>query len=191
MRYFLLFLWCLVIVLMSGTSHAITLDSCGISCHRALKRVRLSHQPVVEMKCLDCHRQAGNHPLGGKTSMELVEKEPSLCFRCHNRFPQKKTVHSPVKDGTCTACHNPHGAEGKFLIDADNGQTRFCTKCHDAKMFSRKNVHPPVAEGKCTVCHDPHQADFKGLLREGMPGLCAECHPDVMKNLKNALTVEI
>ena len=189
MKIVLLFVWCVVFALPAGSSNAFTLDNCNLSCHSALKRVRLSHKPVVAKKCLDCHRQAGNHPLGGKTSMELVEKEPSLCFRCHKPFPQKKTVHSPVKKGTCTACHNPHGAEGKFLIDADNGQTKFCTKCHDAKMFTKKNVHPPVAEGKCTACHDPHQADFKGLLREGMPGLCAECHPDVMRKLKNAPVV--
>ena len=141
------------------------------------------------MKCLECHKQVGNHPLGGKTSVALIEKEPSLCFRCHKAFPQKKTVHAPVKAGTCTACHNPHGAPGRFLIDADNGQTKFCTGCHDAKLFQQKYVHPPVAEGKCTACHDPHQADAKGLLRDGVPKLCLGCHAEVMKKLANASVV--
>lgn len=187
-RFFLIL--CLVLgTFSSETSHAFVLGNCGISCHRVLKRITLSHKPVVEMKCLDCHKQSGNHPLGGKTSMGLIEKEPNLCFLCHKPFPQKKTVHSPVKKGTCTACHNPHGAPGKNLIDADNGQTKFCTKCHDAKLFQQKNVHPPIAEGKCTACHDPHQADFKALLREGVPKLCLGCHDNVMKSLGKASVV--
>lgn len=177
------------LVLSTGTSHAFTLESCAISCHQALNKLNLSHKPVAQKKCLDCHIQAGNHPLGGKTSMALVEKEPSLCFRCHKPFPQKKIVHSPVKKGTCTACHNPHGAPGRFLIDADRGQTKFCTGCHDAGLFTRKNVHPPVAEGKCTACHDPHQTDAKSLLRDGVPKLCLECHAEVMKKLGDAAVV--
>lgn len=179
----------LVVLLAAGSSHAYTLDSCSISCHAALRDLRLSHQPVVEKKCLDCHKQVGNHPLG-KESMTLVQPQPTLCFGCHGSFPEKKVVHPPVRKGTCTACHNPHGAPGKYLIDADNGQTKFCTGCHDAGMFTKKNVHPPVAEGKCTACHDPHQSDEKSLLLGGgVPKLCLKCHPDVMKKLESAAFV--
>jgi len=181
-------LCCLILVQASAVSHAFTLDSCAISCHSALTKLNLTHKPVVQVKCLECHKQVGNHPLG-KKSMALVEPMPNLCFRCHKPFPQKKIVHSPVKKGTCTACHNAHGAPGRFLIDADNGQTRFCTGCHNAKLFSQKYVHPPVAEGKCTACHDPHQADFKSLLRDGVPKLCLDCHTEVMKKLGNAAVV--
>ncbi|HLO25842.1 MAG TPA: cytochrome c3 family protein [Geobacteraceae bacterium] len=180
------FLCFVLLTLITGTAHAYTLEGCSISCHRPLRNLNLTHKPVVQKKCLECHKQVGNHPLGGKESMALVEKVPNLCFRCHKPFPQKKTVHPPVKNGKCTACHNPHGAPGRYLIDADNGQTKFCTGCHDAKLFSQKFVHPPVAEGKCTACHDPHQSDAKSLLRDGVPKLCLGCHAEVMKKLGNA-----
>ena len=184
---FLLVCLCFVSV-TAGVAHAE--ESCSLStCHRSLKGLKNMHRPVAEVRCLDCHKQTGNHPFGGKATVTLIEKPPSLCFRCHNTFPVKKTVHSPVQKGTCTACHNPHGAAGPFLIDADPGQTGFCTKCHQPEMFQRKYVHPPVAEGKCTACHDPHQADSPALLREKVPKLCLACHAKVMQKLDSAAVV--
>jgi predicted CXXCH cytochrome family protein len=176
------------LILVSGTSHAE--GTCSLyTCHPRLKGLKNLHKPVAEMLCLDCHKKTGNHPLGGKTTVSLKEKPPTLCFQCHKSFPVKKTVHRPVKEGLCTACHNPHGAAGRNLIDADNGQTEFCTRCHDARMFQKKYVHPPVAEGKCTACHEPHQSEENSLLRDGVPKLCLGCHPEVMKNLDKASVV--
>ena len=165
-------------------------ESCSAStCHRSLKGLKIMHQPVAEMRCLDCHKTTGNHPFGGKATVTLIEKQPSLCFNCHKPFPQKKTTHSPVKEGTCTACHHPHGAASRNLIDTENGQTNFCTSCHDIKMFTKKYVHPPVGEGKCMACHEPHQTDAKALLREKVPELCLSCHAKVMSRLNGAAVV--
>ena len=188
MKILPLFISLSCLILISGTSHAE--GTCSLfTCHPQLKGLSKLHKPVAEIRCLDCHKTTGNHPFGGKTTVTLKEKPPGLCFSCHKSFPVRKTVHPPVKQGRCTACHNPHGANGRYLIDADNGQTKFCTGCHNAGMFQKKYVHPPVAEGKCTACHDPHQSDEKSLLREGVPKLCLGCHPEVMKNLANAPVV--
>jgi predicted CXXCH cytochrome family protein len=181
-----LFLSLLFIAISVGTSGAEEMTCSITACHHAFRKFQYLHKPVGEVKCLDCHRLVGSHPLGGKTSVTLKATGADLCFSCHKKFPAKKTVHPPVKEGACTSCHNPHGAAGRNLIDADQGQTGFCTKCHDAKMFNKKNIHPPVEEGKCTACHDPHQADGKSLLYENVPKLCLKCHSDVMKKLEGA-----
>lgn len=181
----LLLLCLLLLALAAGTARAEM--TCSITaCHYAFKEFNVLHKPVGELKCLNCHKLIGNHPLEGKKSVTLIATPPDLCFRCHQKFPQKKVTHPPVKAGACTSCHNPHGGAGRYLIDAVNGQTGFCTKCHDAKMFRQKYMHPPVAAGKCTDCHDPHQAENKALLREGVPKLCLGCHPDVETKLKSA-----
>ncbi|HWI39950.1 MAG TPA: cytochrome c3 family protein [Verrucomicrobiae bacterium] len=165
---------------LPGTAGA---QTCSLTaCHGVLKGIKVFHKPVGEIKCLDCHRRTGNHPIAGpKQTVTLIATGSDLCFRCHKPFPPGKVVHYPVKEGACISCHRPHGAGSRYLIDTPNGQTSFCTGCHDPKMFSKPVVHPPVAEGKCTACHDPHQENSPSLLKGGgVPKLCLQCHQKVM-----------
>ena len=112
--------------------------------------------------------------------------ENCVTDRCHASIAKEKTVHNPVKERMCTMCHqasdDPQKKSkhpGNLLITLTQQGADLCYQCHDAKN-KKKVVHAPVQGGDCTSCHDPHQSPNKGLLKDVVPNLCFQCHPDSM-----------
>jgi len=165
-------------------------DSCTTTCHQAIAGLKNLHAPVKDGDCLSCHkRSAKDHPLKGGKSFELTARGAELCSQCHEPFGKKKVVHPPVKDGDCLACHKPHGASGRFLLDAGSDLTKLCLGCHDPEPFKQKFLHGPVAVGACTQCHDPHESNEKHLSRIQAKEKCLKCHADFAKGMNEAKVV--
>ena len=99
---------------------------------------------------------------------------------------KEKAVHNPVKEGMCTTCHQAVQDAGKggkhpgnLTITLVQQGAALCSMCHEPKN-KKKVVHAPDQGGDCTSCHNPHQSPNKGMLKEAMPKLCFQCHPDSM-----------
>lgn len=121
-----------------------------------------------------------------------AQEESCVTAKCHASMGKAEHVHSPVKDGSCTICHQAvddpekktrHPKNLKITL-AQQGAD-LCSMCHEPKN-TKKVVHAPIQGGDCTSCHNPHQSAQKGMLREPMPKLCFQCHPDSI--IKQAVT---
>jgi predicted CXXCH cytochrome family protein len=95
------------------------------------------------------------------------------------------------KEGMCTTCHTVTTETDKETKHPDNltitlsrQGSDLCYKCHEPKD-KKKTVHAPVMGGDCISCHNPHQSANKGLLKEAMPRLCFQCHPESMMKQGN------
>lgn len=166
-------------------------ESCvTATCHPDIAAFKQLHGPVKDGDCLSCHVQrAKEHPLKGAKSFELAAQGGELCKTCHDGMGSKKVVHAPVKKGDCLACHKPHGASGRFLLDAGDDLMPLCKKCHDSASLKAKFMHGPAAVGSCTECHDPHDSANKGLLKGSVRDLCLKCHADFAGVMKGAAVV--
>ncbi len=166
-------------------------DSClTAGCHQAISAMKAQHEPVKGGECLSCHvKQSANHPTPGAKGFKLTATGAALCSQCHDPFGKKTVVHAPVKEGDCTSCHNPHGADGRYLINASDDQTGLCMSCHDSAMIKQKYMHGPAAVGACTKCHDPHESNTKGLIRGTVRESCLGCHTDFAASFKTAQVV--
>ncbi|MBJ6751536.1 cytochrome c3 family protein [Geomonas anaerohicana] len=178
-----------LLVALSALSAAAAENCLSVACHAKVGAYKHPHAPV-KGDCLSCHVQkAKEHPLPKAKSFELAAKGSALCATCHDGIGKKKIVHPPVKEGECTSCHNPHGGNGKFLMEADEDRKELCFGCHDTAPFKKPHVHGPVAEGACTACHDPHDSSQKALLKGDVKELCLKCHEDFAKGMKQATRV--
>ena len=123
--------------------------------------------------------------IAGLAGTAAAQTDSCVTAKCHAGMGKDKTVHSPVKDGMCTTCHqivqNAKGGKhpGNLTITLVQQGEALCSMCHEPKN-KKKVVHAPVQGGDCTSCHDPHQSPNKGMLKETMPKLCFQCHPDSM-----------
>lgn len=169
---------------VQGASSCVT-----TTCHPATIAFEHLHAPVEERDCVSCHLQRSKeHPVKGAKAFELAAPGGALCVNCHNQG-KKSFQHAPVKDGDCNACHKPHGASGRFLLDAGEDLTPLCLGCHDSADFKQKFMHGPAAVGSCLECHDPHESDGKGLLTGSVRELCLKCHADFAASLHSAAVV--
>ncbi|HBA90088.1 MAG TPA: cytochrome C [Geobacter sp.] len=160
------------------------------TCHPDIAKFKQMHAPVKDGDCASCHVQrAKEHPVKGGKSFELVAKGAELCKSCHDGIGKKKVVHAPVQEGACLDCHKPHGASGRFLLDAGDDLMPLCKGCHDSKSLNAKYMHGPAAVGSCTECHDPHDSANKSLLKAPIRDLCLKCHADFAELLKTAAVV--
>lgn len=118
----------------------------------------------------------------------FAQEQSCVSSKCHASLGKDKVVHSPVKDGSCTMCHQ--AAEdplkkakhpGNLIITLAQQGADLCYMCHEPKN-KKKVVHAPIQGGDCTSCHNPHQSANKAMLKEPMPKICFQCHPDsIMK----------
>ncbi len=97
---------------------------------------------------------------------------------CHAAYSERKHPHPPAASGECESCHEATGAKhpgggGAFRLAAEGAE--LCRTCHEAPA-GKNSVHAPVAEGQCTTCHDPHGSSEERLLKQGLNGLCYQCH---------------
>ena len=166
-------------------------ESCvTATCHPGVTGFKQLHAPVKDGDCSSCHVQrAKEHPMKGGKSFELAAKGGALCKTCHDGMGKKKFVHAPVKEGDCLSCHKPHGAGGRFLLEAGDDQSALCQGCHDSAALKAKYMHGPAAVGSCTECHDPHESNNKWLLKGSVRELCLKCHADFASTLHGAAVV--
>lgn len=127
------------------------------------------------------------------SAQDKAPASPESCVssKCHASMGKDKAVHPPVKDGMCTTCHSTADDPekktkhpGNLTITLVQQGAALCAMCHEAKD-TKKMVHAPVKGGDCTSCHSPHQSPNKGMLKEPLPALCFQCHPDSMVKQKN------
>jgi predicted CXXCH cytochrome family protein len=57
---------------------------------------------------------------------------------------------------------------------------KMCYWCHGIVMNMGAFVHGVFKDNDCRVCHLPHFSEDRPLLKESQPGLCLECHPDIL-----------
>ena len=122
----------------------------------------------------------------GRPCSSAAQSESCVTSQCHAAFGKDKVVHSPVKDGACTTCHQVVKEVGKKTKHPDNltislsqQGAALCYMCHEPKN-KKKVVHAPIQGGDCTSCHNPHGSPNKAMLKEVMPKICFQCHPDSM-----------
>ncbi len=182
----------MIAILFSPDSLQARTDSCiSLGCHRPFGVLKNLHYPLNNgKKCFECHvRVAQYHPVKGVKAHELIAQNEKLCYGCHESFGKRKVVHEPVRKGECTSCHNPHGSNGRSLLDITDSDTPLCVKCHDAATFEQAYQHGPVAVGACGKCHDPHESANVALLREPPRDNCLKCHADFANGLKESAIV--
>jgi predicted CXXCH cytochrome family protein len=122
------------------------------------------------------------------TSAVMAQEQSCVSAKCHASLGKDKVVHNPVKDGSCGVCHQAVQDPGKktrhpgnLTITLAQQGADLCYMCHEPKN-TKKVVHAPIQGGDCTSCHNPHQSPYKAMLKEPMPQLCFQCHPDsIMK----------
>lgn len=173
-------------------------DGCvTASCHPAMGKDVVVHNPVKEGMCTTCHQATvdSQKPTTQPTTTQPTTKHPNnliitltqqgseLCAMCHEAMNKKKVIHAPVMGGDCTFCHNPHQSSERGLLKEKRPQ--LCLQCHAESLVKNMSVHKPVGGGNCSACHDMHQSDLPKLLVKEGNELCLSCHSAV-KSLLNA-----
>ncbi len=153
-----------------------SLAGCTTSgCHDSQIDHRFLHGPVAAGVCTVCHVPADP----ATHRFTLAEAGTALCVSCHGTMSDAggTHLHAPVAEGQCADCHDPHGAAHPMLLPAES-TVQFCRTCHsDVGVASRLHA----GEGDCLACHRPHASDHDALLIESRPGLCVQCHDDVLE----------
>jgi predicted CXXCH cytochrome family protein len=166
--------------------HAPVGDSC-LNCHdpHATATERLLTAPAAEL-CATCHDTADLQEAHGGQLTARVD-----CRACHVPHGSANphmlagtTLHAPFADRTCEACHREPFAGRVRLVR--RGQ-KLCTSCHSdleepapAGGSRHAALEGTRREAGCRSCHDPHMSANATLLVATGPGLCAECHADVV-----------
>jgi predicted CXXCH cytochrome family protein len=150
-------------------------------CHADFTSAKHIHGPISEKSCNACH----GDDMGGH-KFPLKRGKTETCTFCHAVAGTQKHQHKPLteKEGGCVACHEPHVAQTKFLLKADNVE-QLCAKCHKTEL--KKFAHDPFAKGQCTLCHEPHQSASAKLLRGGDGNdHCFTCHAPMKQTFATA-----
>lgn len=128
--------------------------------------------PFAKSGCLSCH-----------SAHSSVIRDPGLIAL------QEKLllpyIHKPFGKKMCDSCHVDVAPDPVKLRAA---QTELCYRCHsDMKesVNSQPHIHFPVKDGRCVNCHAPHASKYEHLILTTGKGLCADCHPDLMKKLES------
>ncbi len=115
----------------------------------------------------------------------VAQTESCVTAKCHSGMAKDKVVHNPVKEGMCTTCHQAVQESGKtthpgnLKISLVQPGASLCYMCHEPKN-KKKVVHAPIMGDDCTSCHNPHQSPNKGMLKDTVPKICFQCHPESM-----------
>ncbi len=127
---------------------------------------RLLISPSVEETCLGCHVD----------KRKALFQRSTHFFRTEN-WADRRQVMPGQPTGmkvTCTSCHDPHGGEGRKMLQASN-TNQLCYQCHADKRGPMLWEHAPVREN-CLTCHTPHGSNNVNLLTTRTHQLCQECH---------------
>jgi len=123
---------------------------------------------TVEETCLSCHKE----------QRKALFQRSTHFFRTENFVPTRKGEFlnsQPVgMKVTCTSCHDPHGGEGRKMLQAST-TNQLCYQCHADKRGPMLWEHAPVREN-CLTCHTPHGSNNVSLLTTRTHELCQQCH---------------
>lgn len=163
------------------------------NCHNNDEKLKEKHRgaDMVNINCTTCHNihsskdknllnETSVHPVfedcqncHGK-KIELLKKEPTLCFDCHPEVQEKissyKVKHS-VMESPCTYCHSPHLSNQRFLLKSST--KIICKSCHE---YRYNFEHKIISLLGCNSCHFPHGSNLKNHLKKEGNGLCLSCH---------------
>lgn len=170
-----------------ASPHYPVTESC-LSCHdpHATPRERLLIAPQREL-CATCHDIDELEEVhGGQLT------EATTCTACHAPHGSDnpsmllaKALHPPFEDGDCTSCHRPPFADRVRLTARGED---LCTACHgEMSEPGDASVHEALHGNRragCLSCHDPHMSNQQPLLVAAIPGLCAQCHGDVVEAVR-------
>lgn len=136
-----------------------------------------------DVNCLSCHSaHHAKSPERMLTSLTLEEG----CFRCHKAqrraMLQRSTHLFRTESGRlkvdCASCHNPHGGEGRKMLQART-VNETCFQCHAEKRGPFLWEHAPVQES-CLTCHTPHGSNHASLLSKRSHQSCQQCHINII-----------
>lgn len=186
---------------LSNPARLITkeIDQLCYKCHPKQDVNPVSHKPVTEGRCIDCH-----DPHQSQTkSLLKADSVNGLCMKCHDRAKpakgmkqlvdmDKKYRHKPVEEN-CIKCHEPHTSPYKKLLRSDDATQKLCLECHTdlkdhadmkAVITDSKYKHGPLVSGekRCLECHDVHASNHKGILKKEQTALCLGCHDKEVKS---------
>jgi DmsE family decaheme c-type cytochrome len=160
-------------------------ESC-LQCHsrdRDMFDWRGGRHERTDMSCLSCH--SAHHAKSPEYMLASLTAEEG-CFRCHKdqrkaQFLRSthlfRTENRVVKVG-CASCHNPHGGEGRKMLQASS-INETCYQCHAEKRGPFLWEHDPAQEN-CLTCHTPHGSNQASLLTARSHQLCQQCHVNML-----------
>lgn len=132
--------------------------------------------------CLSCHS-----PHASDQEHMLRAGQRRVCLSCHEDTARRmardssEKRHPLVDEGKCSACHQPHGADGRFMIDGDGLTT--CRGCHERQKTFTHPVGPSVTDPRskgdvtCVTCHGLMGSKNEYVLRyDRRKELCIQCH---------------
>lgn len=166
---------------------------------------KVTHKPVAEGKCGDCHdvhkvfpgqtaaidaeddaESEGVPGVGSGPNRSLLAKPPTaICYLCHGEMQEQflKSRHTlagqrakPPTDNPCAGCHLPHGSEYAHLTIYEG--SRLCLSCHPDKTPHHFLTSAKVSQSKleCLECHSPHGTPHASLLVRDRSQICGQCH---------------
>jgi len=156
-------------------------ESC-LQCHsrdRTHNTWRGGKHDRSDMSCLSCHNE--HHPKSPERMLTTFTVEDT-CLRCHTDKRKAlyqrsthlfRTEHRVMKV-SCASCHNPHGGEGRKMLQARSVNDT-CYQCHADKRGPLLWEHAPVQQN-CLICHSPHGSNNVHLLTTRSHQLCQQCH---------------
>lgn len=131
------------------------------------------HGPVAANQCDLCHTVAASQGLSSVNvqgaANRLVMPVEELCVSCHETKSaaaaeeQGLQMHPPVAIGLCIHCHEPHRANRRFLLRAEDNRT-LCMGCHYAEVLPQTDAHVN-SDMDCMLCHNPHMGQTSTMLR--------------------------
>lgn len=153
-----------------------------LNCHsrdRTHQEWRGSAHDRKDMSCTSCHTE--HHPKSPE-KMLVKRTEQELCVTCHadrRKAIYQRSTHlfqTEHRDEKveCSSCHNPHGGEGRTMLQASS-VNKLCYTCHADKRGPFLWEHAPVREN-CLTCHEAHGSNQVKLLKVRSTMLCQQCH---------------
>lgn len=160
-------------------------ESC-LQCHsrdRDLFDWRGGQHERKDMSCMSCHSE---HHAKSPERMLISLTEEEGCFRCHKEQRKAQYLRSThlfrtenrVMKVDCASCHNPHGGEGRKMLQASS-INETCYQCHAEKRGPFLWEHAPVQEN-CLTCHKAHGSNNANLLATRSHQLCQQCHINLL-----------
>jgi predicted CXXCH cytochrome family protein len=142
-----------------------------------------SHPPAEDAipACADCHAAADN-----------PHYELPNCSGCHPAHAPLDQLWDQMSqaDDACLSCHDDPMAKPDQIVPSPHAQMS-CGACHQShtEILSCLECHEPHANTMtvqdCITCHDPHLPSEINHASGPQGGLCAACHQQIYKDVKN------
>ncbi len=190
-----LFLLCLLLSVVGGTSFAADVNESCVACHQGAATDWERGVKASFMQCTDCHGSDHTGPATGAIGIPT----PNTCAECHSEevkefnkgkhyyaweamlaVPTYQNMPEVVTDKGCVVCHQI----GYVWEDGSQGR---CDSCHTKHVFSAEEARKPEACGTCHTGDHPQYEMYinskHGKIYEmegdtGRAPTCVTCHGD-------------